>query len=501
MYYYGIDITTNKYSLSKLIQKSSDCFEIAPLTNNDNNNEFFYKDLKLNYYDITNKYLYALKNDNFYNIVDEYNKKSNISVSIQSYLEQSDKNNIMNVFLKYGFKPKYLVEKCISELVYYIFSEYNNKSLNLLDINIGKNILVINFDDEIFDMSIINMSNQNDNFTAKIIETTKNTQVSGNLIDIIFIKNILDILLSKNPNNKFINDVVSTYENYCYEFFQKGIIYSNDSIDSNITEFIYNIKKCIECNKIRLSTEDGNIKLIFDERYEPIILSKESFEKYIILGDELNIYESIGNVFDYINPKVNKLGGILLTGKCFEIPIIRNIILDKLKEYGYPEKLIYFSNDIENSVSKGVTIYSALMDGVAIPPFKYDICDNIILRDIEVEHLGNHNIFIEAGTEYPFETKKSISLKIIHSLSDHIPIRLNEIIKKNDITERREICNLKFNLPIYYTGDDITIYMNIDELGMYEIEVIHNDTKESAVFKSNKRYSFSVGELTPVIKS
>lgn len=496
MDYYGIDITIDKYSLSKLIQKSSDCFEIAPLTNN----KFFYKDLKLNCYDITDKYMYALKNIDFYNIFNDYKGTSNISLSIQSFLEQSYKDSIISIFLKHGVEPKYLVEKSISELVYYIFSEYNNKNLNLLDSNIGKNILVINFDDEVFDMSIINISNEDDKFNVKIIETTKNTKISGNLIDIILIKNILNILLLNYMNDSFINDVVSVYENYYDRFLEKGIIYFDDSVDINIKKFIYNIKRCIEYNKIRLSTKNDDIKFTFDERYKSIILSRKSFEEYIISGDELNIYENIEDEFYYINPKVNKLGGILLTGKCFEIPIIQTIILEKLKEYGYPEKLIHIQNDIENSVSKGVTIYSALMDGIAIPPFKHDVCDNIILRDIEIEHLGNRNIFIEAGTEYPFEMKKSIALKIGHSLSDYIPIKINEIIKKNNIIDRREICNLKFNLPVYYTGDDITVYIDIDEFGMYEIEVVHNDTKESSIFKSKKRYSLSEGELTPVIK-
>lgn len=105
-------------------------------------------------------------------------------------------------------------------------------------------------------------------------------------------------------------------------------------------------------------------------------------------------------------------------------------------------------------------------------------------------------ILVEAGIPYPFDSPKKTSIPIGHSLSESVSLRLNEAVKKEsgDLSVK-PISEYTFLLPLYYTGDQIEVSLDIDEAGLYKLKAKHLDTREQVEFESKKEFTLSELEI------
>lgn len=416
-------------------------------------------------------------------------------ITVPAFFDQSQKDATMQAGIIADITPEFLIEEPTAAIMYHIFTEYQEKGLDLFDGKPEKKILVFDFGGGTLDLSLIHITLQDRTVMPKVIAIGGDTELGGNMIDFVFVKVILKILKSKYENDKFILDVCIAFDDYYQNYIERKQLSFSGKADKEVINFIFRLKHNLEKIKIRLSSVEKAI-IEFEREYNPIEISRQQFERHVLMSDDLNIRERVESALNQISKKRERISGVLLIGGSSQIPFLKDIITDTLVDMGITKERIMLSNDSSQAVAKGAAIQSAISHGIPVPPFMLNKCESIVARDIQIEHAGNSNLLVAAGTEYPFKEKKEFNLKVGHALSEAISLRLNEKVSipgKPD--EKREICNFTFYLPIYYTNDDIVVFMNIDEAGLYQIEAIHKNTGEVVEFEPHKRFSLTDSQL------
>jgi len=424
-----------------------------------------------------------------------HNQVKNAVITVPAFFDQSQKDATMQAGKIADMTPKFLIEEPTAAIMYHIFSEYKNKGLDFFDGKQVKKILVFDFGGGTLDLSLIGITLNGREVKPKVIAIGGDTELGGSVIDFIFAKVILKILKRNYADDCFINDAYKAYDGYYDSYMNHNEMRFADNIAPDIKNFIFRLKRNLEQIKMILSTSE-KATIVFEGQYKPVDITREQFEHYVLMSDELNIRDRIETALNQISKKREHISEVLLIGGSSQIPYIKDIILETFKDMGITKDRIMLSNDFEQAVAKGAAIQAAISDGIPIPPFILNKCESIVARDIELEHAGHCQLFVAMGTEYPFRKRKEFDLKIGHALSETVSLRLNEIITKSgQVEEKRQICNFEFYLPIYYTNDNITVYMNIDEAGLYQIEAIHNKTGETVELEPHKRFSLSNNEI------
>ncbi len=424
-----------------------------------------------------------------------HNQVRNAVITVPAFFDQSQKDATMQAGTIADMTPKFLIEEPTAAIMYHIFSEYKNKGLDFFEGKQDKKILVFDFGGGTLDLSLIGISLNDREVIPKVIAIGGDTELGGNIIDFIFAKVILKILKRNYDDDCFINDVYKAFDGYYDSYINHNKMRFADNVAPNVKNFIFRLKRNLEQIKMILSTSE-KATIVFEGQYKPIEITREQFEQHVLMSDELNFRDRIETALNQISKKREHISEVLLIGGSSQIPFIKDIILETFEDMGITKNRIMLSNDFEQAVAKGAAIQAAISDGIPIPPFMLNKCESIVARDIELEHAGHSQLFVAMGTEYPFKKRKEFDLKIGHALSETVSLRLNEIIiKSGQVEEKRQICNFEFYLPIYYTNDNITVYMNIDEAGLYQIEAIHNNTGETVEFEPHKRFSLSTNEI------
>lgn len=424
---------------------------------------------------------------------------SNAVITVPAFFDQSQKDATMQAGKIAGLIPDFLIEEPTAAIMYHIFSEYKLKGSNFFGAKQEKNVLVFDFGGGTLDLSLIKLSNSEVEISPKVLAIGGDDELGGNTIDFIFTRIIIEKLVSDYPEDDFIQNVQVAFEEYYNHFILEHRLRFGEDVTDDIKNFIFRLKRNLEQVKIKLSCDLETI-IVLEGQYRPISITRNSFEEMVLQSYELNIKDRVIAALNKISKNRIPISEVLLIGGSSQIPFVKDMIVEAFEEMGITKDLISFSNDFEQAVAKGAAIQSAISQGVAIPPFMLNKCESIVARDIEIEHTGVSQLFIPMGTSYPFDRKKEFVLKIGHSLSETVSLKLNELVVKNDDIEKRQICNFEFFLPIYYTNDDITLFMNIDEAGLYQIEAIHNNTDESVEFEPNKRFSLSENEIKKASK-
>ena len=538
MNYYGIDLGTSNCLVAKLYQNLEGTFEVECLTDNEGefnfpsviffNNENEYKVGKSaikHLYTDTESTIELVKvrlgRTDFIQIktpnkiftkspqeITSYllsnlnsiygNKIENGVITVPAFFDQSQKNATMQAGIIAEISPKLLIEEPTAAIMYHIFSEYKESGFDLFNPKEEKNVLVFDFGGGTLDLSLINIKRKNNEVIPQVLAIGGDCDLGGNIIDFVFLKVILNYLYRCYPNDTFINDVYLIYDKYFDNYIDNNILQFDNDVEDQIKQFIFRLKRNLEQVKIKLSTEESAV-IVFEGNYKPITFTRDNFETNVLESNEINIYERIKDSLLEISKKRIKVDEVLLIGGSSQIPFVKNIITEVFDEMGIKEEKIKLSKDFSKAVVKGAAIQAAICSGVAVEPFMNNKCESIVARDIEIEHAGIHEIFIPMGVEYPFKEKKKFVIKIGHSLSEAVLLKFNEIINQKSIIKRKEICSFEFFLPIYYTGEEITIYMNIDDAGLYQIEAIHNATNEKAEFESNKKYSLTDEDIKKIV--
>ncbi len=193
---------------------------------------------------------------------------------------------------------------------------------------------------------------------------------------------------------------------------------------------------------------------------------------------------------------------VLLVGGSAQIPYLSRLITDVLGEMNLDRDHIMTSQEYDKSVVKGAAILGAIADGMEIPPFRRNRCRSIVARDIELQHVkGEPIVFVEKGTEYPFPEKREYIFNIGHALSETVDLMLNEVIETpGKASERKPVVDFTFHLPIYYTGDQIRLYLQINEDGLYQVEAVHDETNEYVEYEPQRQFSLSEDDFEKVRK-
>ena len=530
MNYYGIDLGTSNCLISKVISNLDDSFDVKCLTDDEGEDSFpsvVYFENEHNYkvgekarkhlftepdctvelikirLGKTHKIQVKTPNGKFEKSPQEISsyllrhfstihseKIENVVVTVPAFFDQNQKEATMQAGVIADIKPQSLIEEPTAAIMYHIFSEYKAHGINFMNMP-QKNVLVFDFGGGTLDLSLIELTKDNDEIIPKVLAIGGDEELGGNNIDFLFTKIILDYLRRKNPGDDFIGEVYDIFDDYYDTYIDDHILRFPDDTPDEVKNFIFRLKRNLEQIKIKLSSSEEE-RIVLEGKYKPIRITRETFEKKILMDDDINIKERIKAALDTISKEAKKqkapLHEVLLIGGSSQIPFVKKIIMETFKELNWSEEHIVFSDDFEKAVAKGAAIQSAIMSGVPIPPFMHNKCSSIVARDIELEHAGGSKLFIKMGTSYPLEEKEKHIVRIGHSLSETVALKLNEIVDENS---KRQICNFQFYLPIYYTNDPIEISMDIDEAGLYKIEAIHLNTGEAVEFEPNKQFSLS----------
>ena len=423
--------------------------------------------------------------------------KTSPVLTVPAFFDQSQKNATKEAGELAIIKAKQLIEEPTAAILYQIFAEYQKNPNTFQDLH-EKNVLVFDFGGGTLDLSVIHLEFYNGIVQPTVLGTGGDNTLGGNLIDFQFTNTVIKILNSAYPTDNFIQQLSTVFEKYYYNYLQHGILSFETGTPENIKNYIYILKRHLEQIKKELtSKEEATIQLFGN--YRPIPINRINFEKYVLNDDQLNLPARIQLAISDLSQQTHCIiHEVLLVGGSSQIPYIKRIILKSLENHHLPPESVHLSEDFTTSVAKGAAIQAALLHGKAIPPFRNNYCRSVVSRDIYIDcgQLHSTTPFVERGTSYPFTESKKQSIFIPHALSENVPIKLSEIIKKPDGTEvKKEIADYLYYLPIYYTGDEIQVEMNIDEAGLYQIQAKHILTNETVQFETTKAFSLSPEQM------
>lgn len=426
------------------------------------------------------------------------NKITDAVLTVPAFFDQGQKDATMQAGALADIKISEMIEEPTAAIMYHLFYQYKTNGIDWFKVNQNSNILVFDFGGGTLDLSLIGINYENEQVKPAVLCVGGDNELGGNIIDFIFTKKIITYLEEQYVNDEFIQKVSFAYSSYYSNYIKHNKMRFDDGVTRDVKQFIFRLKRNLENVKIKLSSLDS-VKIVFERNYSPITITRGNFEEMVLMDDEINIKERIQAALDGISKKRIPVNQVLLIGGSSQIPLLRQIIKDVFEEMSISEEKIVISNDYDKAVAKGAAILVAISEGKSIPPFMLNRCRSIVSRDIEIEHAGKKQIFVEMGSEYPFKAKKEFGLKIGHALSESVQLKFNEtIIDSDGEIAKKQICQFSFFLPIYYTGDEIKVSMQINEAGLYQIEAIHMDSQEHVEYEPEREFSLSDREMERV---
>ena len=399
-------------------------------------------------------------------------------ITIPTFYNQSKRNCTIEAAKQAGFKEVKLIEEPTSAVMYHLFKEFKESKDLLIK---SKNILVFDFGGGTLDLSLVCVKvDKNSKLDPNVIAIDGLENFGGYLIDLLLAKAILTTLKENSEKEdsilfkslEVLNNHISSYK----DMNNTEVFTDNEEVN----RLIYNVISEAEKVKIELSNKKEatiNIKnYLVDE-----IITREEFEE-LILDNEM-ILERISRLLNNFKIKNHfNIDEVILVGGTAQIPKIFELIKST-----FPTSNVVKDNDYINSVGYGAAIVSALNSGEKIDPFGGNVCTGVLPRDIFIICNGVTEKLFSKGTAYPLQSSYEYKIRIPFSLINKISITLFE---KND-EKKYKISDVNFYHPCFYTGDIISLSVDIDENGMLYFKAIHSETKEEIEFASEKNNSIS----------
>lgn len=424
-------------------------------------------------------------------------------VTVPANFDQCQKNATMQAGELSGIRPRQLVEEPTAAMLYQIYSEYEENGENAFSSLQEKTVLVFDFGGGTLDLSVIKRSFSNGIVKPEVLAVGGDENLGGNLIDFLFTRRIIMSLKKKYKNDHFVEELSEAYEAFFENYITNHILSFPANTRREVKQYIYRLKRHAESLKIELSSKQ-NAQVVLSGNYEKLPISRAQFEKMVLEDEALNIKEKITEAIKKLAEVVGAntfISEALLVGGSSQIPRIKEIVIDAMNAAGIPPKGIVLSSEYSTAVAKGAAIQAALLDGVPLPPFKESFCASVVARDIYLEcgNKGSEDPFVKHGTGYPFSKPEQALVLIPHALSENVPIRLLEMVRNEKGTyEKKPICDYRYYLPIFYTGDCIEVSMNINEAGLYQVEATHLATGEKVEFEPKKSFALSENDMNKV---
>ena len=77
-------------------------------------------------------------------------------------------------------------------------------------------------------------------------------------------------------------------------------------------------------------------------------------------------------------------------------------------------------------------------------------------------------------------------LTIPHALSENVSFALYERVLEGKKEIDRLISTYEYFLPLYYTGEKISVFLNIGDDGLYQVSAVYAPTQEQVFFETKK---------------
>lgn len=437
-------------------------------------------------------------------VLKHFNKLHNdriqdIVLTVPAYFKQPQRESTIQAAELAGLNVKEKIAEPTAAIMYHLFYQYQQNGDTWLEEHTSKNILVFDFGGGTLDLSLIEVKKDGQYIDPKVIQTEGDSELGGNNIDFVFTKVVLEVMEANYGDDPYITQLVEAYNDYYDNYINHHTLRFRKEVPIEMKESIFRLKRQVESAKIKLSTmQEQQISL--GGKYEAIKVKRKEFEESVLNHPDLNLSTRIGELLEKFSRLGRPVYEVLLVGGSSQIPMIQDIIKAAFEKHGLKKEKIITCHEYDKAVVKGAAISAAITEGIPIPPFNFNKCKNIVAMDIEIEdmNLNKHDVFIKQGTEYPFACPKSFKFKVGHALSEKVDIKLNELKTNRNGVTREPICTLNFYLPIYYTGDEIEVSMQINEKGIYEIKGIHIPTHEKIEYEPHNEYVLSEQDMKKI---
>lgn len=377
-------------------------------------------------------------------------------------------------------------------IMYHLFENYKDRPVEQL-FQREQNYLVFDFGGGTLDLSLIQVSLDEDgNLKPDVLKIDGDNTLGGNIIDLHFLRNIIEHL-DEEYDDDLTNELMEISDYYFEERrFPKGA--SEEAI-----EFLLALKARIERAKIQLSYEEEVAIGIPSIDYNDIAVDRAFFEEEILV--ETGIIERIFDTLDNLlssDRDFNRIDEVIFVGGSSQIPYIQQKFQ---KMYPQLKDKITISENYDNAIALGAAIIGAIKSGMEVRPFGMNRCHNKVPHDIYIEHENYKDIIVPSQTKYPFEMPMQKTFSICHALQTEINIMLKEKYYEHDFVQKRrtskehEIKDVKFYHPFFYTNEDLTVTITINEQGFLSINALHNRTGESIDIETKKLYQLTNEEF------
>ena len=366
-----------------------------------NNNE----DTKNNYYNMNiNKYIdinidITVSVPNYYNYLQRLLIKK---IFINDLFPKNEINQNKNLSIKKNIYGKYniqlndiKIENCSNLPLIYIMDKSVYKNNNIQ--KFFKNNLVLVEDGGSVNISIINLSKNNNNYFIEIKSVNSSEFGDEDFLD------------------NFIYDCLSDFK----EKIRKNCLNSPSAM-AKLRKSLNSIKKSFD--KEELNQTEVNINKLYAALDLKMIVNKNIYHKSCT-GLFRKIIYLIKDTILNSNMEIKDLNDIILIGNIFQNIKLKNMISEIFKD---DNKLIYNiltnknnenDNDINNYIIYGAII-QCLNNNMTIPKYKLI---NITNSSFGIESLnGLMDIVIEKGSNIPIKFNKYIKIKKPHGNENHM---------------------------------------------------------------------------------
>jgi molecular chaperone DnaK len=422
-------------------------------------------------------------------------------LTVPAFFDQNQKDATKQAGQLAGINIREMIEEPSAAIMYHLFSQYKEHGIDWFQRRGKRNVLVFDFGGGTLDLSLISVECEGEEVKPRVLFVGGDNELGGNIIDFVFVRHILEYLCLNYRDDGFIQEVKRAYEDYYDGYINHKRLRFPADVSPEIKNFILRLKRNLENVKIQLSTREETT-IVFERIYAPLRLTRKQFEDVVLKDRKLNVKARIEAALSQMSRQREVVHEVLLVGGSAQIPYLSRLITDVLGEMNLDRDHIMTSQEYDKSVVKGAAILGAIADGMEIPPFRRNRCRSIVARDIELQHVkGEPIVFVEKGTEYPFPEKKEYIFNIGHALSETVDLMLNEVIETpGKASERKPVVDFTFHLPIYYTGDQIRLYLQINEDGLYQVEAVHDETNEYVEYEPQRQFSLSEDDFEKVRK-
>ncbi|WNR45143.1 Hsp70 family protein [Paenibacillus roseipurpureus] len=421
-------------------------------------------------------------------------------LTVPAYFSDNQKRATLDAGKLAGIEIIEMIEEPSAAIMYHLYNLHKNDSLKEIIGGNTKNFLVFDFGGGTLDLSLIKVElDENGLVKPTVLLNEGDSELGGNNIDFELTKYVIEEL-SYNYKDDFTNKVLKEYI-----FYYEHRKFQNE-IDPKVKQFIMRLKDRVEDAKKKLSDlQLEKTKILFgDLRYDSIEISREEFEIEIL---DVYFKSKIIDAFERIKKNIyNKhvIDHVIMVGGTSQIPYFQNLISSQFTELA---DRIVLSETYDKAIALGAAILGAIKGDIAVPPFGTNRCHGSVSHDIYVTHKTEKHLLIEHGTPYPLEEAKQIKFEIRHALDPGIHLQVKtELQKYNKETETRiieesMINDVKFYHPFFYTGEEITVELNIDSYGLLSFSAKHNITGEEIEFEAKRLYQLSEEQILQLMKT